>query len=53
MRLYIGLQCVAPSDGTCVASASASLIGLRGTMSYGTQRSAPTKQGCAAANHAG
>ena len=53
MRLYVGLHGVASSDATYAAAASADSIALRGTVSYGTQRSAPTEQRPAAANHAG
>ena len=42
MRLHIGLHGVASSDATYAAAATADSIALRGTVSYGTQRSAPT-----------
>ena len=42
MRLYIGLHGVASSDATYAAAATTNSIGLLGTVSYGTQRSAPT-----------
>ena len=52
MRPYIGLHGVAQSDATYAAAATFSRIGVWGTVSYGTQRRAPTEQRRAAANHA-
>ena len=42
MHLYIGLDGVVSSDATYAAAATADTLGLLGTVSYGTQRSAPT-----------
>ena len=52
MHLYIGLHGVVSSDATYAAAATTNSIGLLGTVSYGTQRSAPTEQRPAAATHA-
>lgn len=52
-RLYIGLHGVTQSEATCAAAAPVTLVGMRGTVSYGTQGDVPTEQRQGAANHAG